>query len=80
MRLGVPIVVDDAVRLETPSFVGGDLVVERLGPRTHGPPGPPSVPRHPDYTEDEVTSALLRMDHGDDVFRKVWPGRPLLQP
>lgn len=36
--------------------------------------------RHPHYTEDEVTLALLRMDHGDDVFRKVWPGRPLLKP
>ena len=36
--------------------------------------------RHPAYTEDEVEFALRRLLHGDDLFRRAWPGRPLVAP
>ena len=36
--------------------------------------------RHPSYTDDEVELALRRLLHGDDLFRRAWPGRPLLAP
>jgi hypothetical protein len=34
--------------------------------------------RHPDYSDDDVISALFRLLHGDDLFAKAWPNRPLL--
>jgi hypothetical protein len=36
--------------------------------------------RHPAYTDEEVELALRRLLHGDDLFRRAWPGRPLLAP
>jgi hypothetical protein len=36
--------------------------------------------RHPDYSDDEVRWALLRLVRGDELFRKVWPEAPLLAP
>ena len=36
--------------------------------------------RHPDYTEDEVQSALRRLLLGDETTRKVWPHRELVDP
>ncbi len=36
--------------------------------------------RHPEYTEQEARLALCRLIHGDEAFRRVWPGRPLLEP
>lgn len=36
--------------------------------------------RHPEYTDDQAWSAWARLTLGDDVFRQVWPNRPLLQP
>ncbi|HEY5451180.1 MAG TPA: hypothetical protein VIQ54_20650 [Polyangia bacterium] len=36
--------------------------------------------RHPSYTDEEVELALRRLLHGDEVFRRAWPGRPLLAP
>ena len=36
--------------------------------------------RHPGYTEAEVELALRRLLFGDDLFRRAWPGRPLLEP
>lgn len=36
--------------------------------------------RHPTYTDEEVDLALRRLLHGDDLFRRVWPDRPLLAP
>jgi hypothetical protein len=36
--------------------------------------------RHPDYTDEQVELALRRLIHGDDLFRRAWPGHPLLAP
>jgi len=36
--------------------------------------------RHPTYTDDEVEHALRLLLYGDDLFRRAWPGRPLLAP
>lgn len=34
--------------------------------------------RHPDYDEDQLRWALLRLRLGDDLFREVWPRAPLI--
>jgi len=36
--------------------------------------------RRPEYTEAEVESAMLRMLLGDDLYRRAWPSRPVLDP
>jgi len=36
--------------------------------------------RHPDYGEEDVKRAFFRMLHGDDITRRVWPDRALLDP
>jgi hypothetical protein len=36
--------------------------------------------RHADYDAEQVLWALRRLRHGDDTFRAVWPGAPLLDP
>lgn len=36
--------------------------------------------RHPDYSEDRVRYALFRLLLGDDLTRKVWPDRALVDP
>ncbi|MGH9111239.1 MAG: hypothetical protein ACRDZN_02915 [Acidimicrobiales bacterium] len=36
--------------------------------------------RHPDYSDDEVQWALLRLRFGDDLFRKAWPDARLVAP
>ena len=36
--------------------------------------------RHPDYTEDQVRWALRRLWLGDELTRKAWPERELVQP
>jgi hypothetical protein len=36
--------------------------------------------RHPAYSDEEVELALRRLLHGDDLYRRAWPGRPLLAP
>jgi hypothetical protein len=36
--------------------------------------------RHPEYSEDEARDALHRLLYGDELFRAVWPGRPLIRP
>ena len=36
--------------------------------------------RHPAYTDDDVELALRRLLYGDDLFRRAWPGCPLLAP
>jgi hypothetical protein len=32
--------------------------------------------RYPSYGDREVDGALFRILYGDDLFRRVWPGRP----
>jgi hypothetical protein len=36
--------------------------------------------RHPEYTDEQVRMALLRLLHGDELLRTVWPDRALVQP
>ncbi len=36
--------------------------------------------RHPDYTAEQVRLAHARLVLGDDLFRRAWPGRDLVDP
>jgi hypothetical protein len=36
--------------------------------------------RHPEYDDDEVQRAYLRLCWGDDLHAAVFPGDPLLDP
>ena len=36
--------------------------------------------RHPEYTADEVRMARIRHELGDELFGRVYPEEPLLQP
>lgn len=36
--------------------------------------------RHPDYTPAQVRWALLRQQFGDELFGRVYPEAPLLEP
>jgi hypothetical protein len=36
--------------------------------------------RHPAYTEEQVRYALFRLLLGEELARKVWPDRELLDP
>ena len=36
--------------------------------------------RHPDYEEDRVRRALLRLLWGDATVRQIWPGEPMVDP
>lgn len=33
--------------------------------------------RHPDYTDEDVRLAMLRLLHGDDLVRRIYPSEPL---
>lgn len=33
--------------------------------------------RHPGYTDDDVRLAMLRLLHGDDLVRRIYPSEPL---
>ena len=36
--------------------------------------------RHPDYTDEQVRAALMRLRLGDDLMRRVFPERDLVDP
>lgn len=36
--------------------------------------------RHPTYDDTQVTLALARLLHGDELVRRAWPGRELPEP
>ena len=36
--------------------------------------------RHPTYSNDQIEMALTRLLLGDELVRKVWPDRPLVDP
>ncbi|MBI4161015.1 MAG: hypothetical protein HY509_01045 [Acidobacteria bacterium] len=36
--------------------------------------------RHPDYDRERLRMALFRLRFGDDLARRVWPGRELVDP
>jgi hypothetical protein len=33
--------------------------------------------RHPEYTEEDVRLAMLRLLHGDDLVQRIYPTEPL---
>jgi hypothetical protein len=36
--------------------------------------------RHPDYSEEQVRLALRRLWLGDELCRRAWPDRELVEP
>jgi hypothetical protein len=36
--------------------------------------------RHPEYSEQQVKRAFMRLMHGDEVARAIWPNEPLVSP
>jgi hypothetical protein len=36
--------------------------------------------RHPEYDDAQVRLALARLIYGDDLVRRAWPDRELLEP
>lgn len=36
--------------------------------------------RHPEYTPEQIRRALLRLLHGDELTRLLFPGQPLVRP
>jgi hypothetical protein len=36
--------------------------------------------RHPDYDDERVRLAFARIVLGDDIVRRIWPGRDLVEP
>jgi len=36
--------------------------------------------RHPEYDDDQMRRAFLRLVLGDEVARAVWPGQALVDP
>jgi hypothetical protein len=36
--------------------------------------------RHPEYSEEQVRRAFMRLMHGDEVARAIWPNEPLVSP
>jgi hypothetical protein len=36
--------------------------------------------RHPEYDDGQVMRAFARLLHGDELVRRAWPGRQLLEP
>ena len=36
--------------------------------------------RHPEYDDEQVLLALARLLYGDDLIRRAWPDRELVEP
>jgi hypothetical protein len=36
--------------------------------------------RHPEYDDARVMLAFARLAHGDELVRRAWPGRELVEP
>jgi hypothetical protein len=36
--------------------------------------------RHPEYDDARVMLAFARLLHGDELVRRAWPGRELVEP
>jgi hypothetical protein len=36
--------------------------------------------RHPEYDDRQVLLARARLLHGDDLVRRAWPARELVEP
>jgi hypothetical protein len=73
----------DAVQLEAYRRMGGPgraQVMFRLSEMARRTTEAGIRRRHPEYDDGQVMLALARLLHGDDLVRRVWPGRELVAP
>jgi len=73
----------DAVQLEAYRRMGGPgraQVMFRLSEMARRTTEAGIRRRHPEYDDGHVMLALARLLHGDDLVRRVWPGRELVAP
>jgi hypothetical protein len=73
----------DAVQLEACRRMGGSgraQVMFRLNEMARRTTEAGIRRRHPEYDDDQVLLALARLLHGDELVRRAWPGRALLEP
>jgi hypothetical protein len=73
----------DAVQLEAYRRMGGPgraQVMFRLSEMARRTTEAGIRRRHPAYDDGQVMLALARLLHGDDLVRRVWPGRELVAP
>lgn len=73
----------DAVQTEAYRRMGGPARAEtmfRLTRMTRSASEAGIRSRHPDYGEAQVQLALARLVYGDDLVRRAWPDRELVEP
>jgi hypothetical protein len=73
----------DVVQLEAYRRMGGGgraQVMFRLSEMARGTAEAGIRKRHPEYDHSQVMLALARLLHGDDLVRRAWPDRELLEP
>ena len=73
----------DAVQLLAYRRMGGAgraQVMFRLRAMARETAGAGIRKRHPKYDVAQVMRALARLLHGDELVRRAWPGRQLLEP
>jgi hypothetical protein len=84
----VPIAADtspeaDAAQIEAYRRMGGTgrvQVMFRLSEMTRRAAEAGIRSRHPEYGDDSVKLALARLLYGEDLVRRAWPGRELVEP
>lgn len=72
-----------AVQLEAYRRMGGTAraqVMFHLGAMARGAAKAGIRSRHPGYDEAQVRLALARLLYGDDLVRRAWPDRELVDP
>ncbi len=73
----------DAAQIEAYRRMGGAGRVEvmfRLTRMARGAAEAGIRSRHADYDDERVKLALARLLYGDDLVRRAWPDRPLVDP
>ena len=73
----------DAVQIEAYRRMGGAeraQVMFRLGAMARRTAEAGIRQRHPEYDDEQVMLALARLLHGDDLVRRAWPDRELVEP
>jgi hypothetical protein len=73
----------DGVQLEIYRRLGGPgrlAIVFRLNALVREAAAAGIRRRHPDYEDEQVRAALMRLRLGDDLMRRVFPERDLVDP
>lgn len=73
----------DAVQVEAYRRMGGTGRAEilfRLTRMARGVAEAGIRHRHPEYDDGRVALAVARLMYGDDLVRRAWPGRELVDP